>query len=112
MVLGIFDTISHAETALNNLIEAEFEPKDISVVTNNPSQTKLLGDFSGRIMKQSSGKLTQQLKKCGISEQDAKEYNTYVNNGGILITIEGSKESEDVASEMLKDHQAQYIKIM
>lgn len=96
MVIGVFDLEAHAETALNNLSEAEFDLQRIEVLAQDPAMVKAL-------------KGNQDLTKL---PELPKDFENYLNQGKIVIVINTSSESQSAAEEILQDSQALITKVI
>jgi hypothetical protein len=110
MVIGIIPDASTAESFLNNLSEAEFKLKNVSVILRDLKTRNAIakdtGPFKGVTLNSLSGKLTQ----LGLSSQDAQPYVDAVTNGKALVAVLSPKGAEQAAAEMFKDASGELIR--
>ncbi len=111
MIIGIIP-ITSIETLLNNLSEAGFSVKTVSVVMQDVNLrnkiTKDAGPFKGITVATLANKLTQ----LGMSASDAQAYVGAVNKGGAFVAIAPPAASQQAALEMLNDYKPQLVKVM
>lgn len=110
MVIGIISKSSTAETLLNNLSEADFDLKDVSVVMKDTKTRDAIAKDAGPFKGVAVADLNKRLAQVGLSKQDVQTYSDAVTQGKILIAVACAKESESAAGEMLKDMSAEFIK--
>ena len=109
MVIGLFTSLDHAAVCLSNLAEADFAPKDISLIMKTPSAAHALAKTSGRLNSVAVADLPKTLVKLGLSPADAETYRDGVVRGGAFIAI-AAPDADDAAKEMLQDHQAEKVR--
>lgn len=110
MVIGLLTDAFAAETLLNNLAEAEFNPADVSVLMRDAQQRAAIADDAGPLKGTDWRELADRLAEIGLARREAKQYAEAVDHGQVLIAIATSKRTEPVAREMLQDHAAQLIR--
>lgn len=103
MVIGIIADNSTAEILLNNLSEADFKLKNVSVIMRDVKArnaiTRDRGPFKGITFETLLDKLT----KIGLSPTDAKPYVDAVTAGKAFVALAGPVGSEPAAAEMFHD---------
>ncbi len=109
MVVGLFENIDHAEIALNNLAEAQFRNKDISVVMADKSQVKTISVGRGPLSGDFNIRIAKTLGRGGLSESDVENCRNLLMKGAVLIAVSGPAESDDAAAEMLADNGAVFV---
>lgn len=111
MIIGIFTQVDDAEICLNNLAEADFQPKNISVVMKDPEEAKKISDTSGEFTELSTDELIDRLIKLGLSKKNAKRYKDTLEGGGVFIAVSTANKNEEKAvKEILKDQNGKLIK--
>ncbi len=112
MVIGIIPNASSTETLLNNLSEADFDLKTVSVIMSDPKQQKAIAKDAGPLKGTTAAGLSARLTQLGVSKADAQAYAAAVNNGGVLVAIAPPKGSEQAAVQMLNDYNPQMVKVV
>ncbi len=112
MVIGIISKSSTAETLLNNLAEADFDLKDVSVVMKDMKTRNAIAKDAGPFKGLAVSDLNKRLAQVGLSKQDVQTFSDAVTQGKVLIAVACPKESESAAGEMLKDAFAEFIKVV
>lgn len=110
MVIGIVLKSSTAETLLNNLSEADFDLKDVSVVMKDVKTRDAIAKDAGPFKGLALADLVNRLVQVGLSKPDAQKYADAIAQGKVLIAIATPRESESAAAEMLQDASAELIK--
>jgi hypothetical protein len=111
MVIGLFDNPNHAAVCLSNLLEADFPPHDISVVTSDPRRAAALATVSGPLSGVDPDDLIKRLVTLGLSPNDAEPYRVGLRQGNVLIAV-STAGADDAAAETLRDHQATAIRVL
>ena len=111
LVIGIISKSSTAETLLNNLSEADFDLKDVSVMMRDQKARDAIAEDAGPFKGLALVDLVNRLVQVGLSKPDAQKYADAVAQGKVLIAIATPRESESAASEMLQDASAELIKV-
>ncbi len=112
MVIGIIPSTSSVETLLNNLSEADFDLKDVSVILKDQKLRNKIAQDAGPFKGATAATLAARLTKLGLSKQDAQAYVDAVNNGEAFVAIAPPPESQQAAQEMLNDYQPQLVKVL
>ena len=112
MVIGLIPTSANAETLLNNLSEADFAAADISVIMADLKARDAISNDAGPFKGVKAGALAAKLQKAKLAAKDAKLYQDGVLGGKVFVAIRTAKASEAAASEMLKDHQGEGIRVL
>ncbi len=99
-----------ANTALNNLAEADFE--NISVIMNETDKARSLADDSGPLRGVDANHLPPALKKYGISDNTVASVQDALQKGSVLIAFVTIPASVDAANEMLRDAGATQTEII
>ncbi len=110
MILAILPDISKAETLLNNLAEADFDLKDVSVVTKDPGLRDKIAKDLGPLKGVEAVRLIDALVKAGFSNSGAKSCHVALMDGRVVIAMEIKEEYRQAAQEMFQDQSAQIIK--
>ncbi len=111
-VAGVFDRVSDAEIALNNLDEAEYPPDSISVLTDDPRRTHLLTDVRGPLSGVALDQLPTRLRALGASPAEAEGYRAAIAAGAVFVAVAAPAGSEDSAAEILTDQQAARVRVL
>lgn len=109
MVIGLFAKPSDAEGCLTNVTEADFKPKDISVIAQEKDILDALGEFSGSLSGSTFDELPEKFASLGLSKQQYTVYLEKINKGYILIGISTRDDTTILAKEMLQDAHAENI---
>jgi hypothetical protein len=110
MFIAILPNTSSTETLLNNLSEADFDLKQVSVVMRDLKQRKAVAKDTGPLKGANLNNLAARLAQAGLSQPDAQPYVDAVTQGKVLVAMMAPSGSEAAAQEMLQDHSAQMIK--
>lgn len=111
MVIGLFPNADIAGECLSNLEEADFAPKDISVVMKTPGAAKDLANVSGSLNAIAPDDLARRLEAAGLSAADASGYRDRVLQGDVFVAIDAG-DATDAAKEMLADSRAQRVRVV
>ncbi len=101
VVFGIFDSRSQVESAIDLLKVQGFRNSDISVLMADPKGTRDLahekntkapegataGAAGGALLGGAVGGISGALIGLGIPEYEAKRYEGYVKDGGVLLSV-------------------------
>ncbi len=109
MIIGLLPDAATTEILLNNLTEAEFDLRTVSVVMRDTSQRAALTKEAGPLKGISLNELAQHLIQLGLSSHEAQSYQAAVQQGKILVAIDVPERLATTAREMLDDHAAQLI---
>lgn len=112
MIIAILPTASSTETLLNNLSEADFDLKQVSVIMRDVKQRNAIADDAGPLKGVQAKSLAARLTQAGLSQQDAKSYAAAVTKGQVLVAMIAPAGSEAAAQEMFQDHSATLIKAL
>src|ERR1700752_97001 len=103
MIIGIFTQVDDAEICLNNLVEADFQSNNISVVMKTPEEAKKISDTSGEFTGSSVDELVDRLTKLGLPKKNAKRYKDIIEAGGVFIAVSTENKGEgEAVKEILK----------
>jgi hypothetical protein len=106
MVVGSFPSLGDADVCLSNLLEAEFAPSTISVITPDPKESRRLENFRGPLHGLPPNEALAQLRALGLADATIASYRQTLSNGGVLVAITVSDDLNPIAGEMLNDHDA------
>ncbi len=109
MVLGIFSKVSSAEIAISNLLEAEFAPSSLSLLTKDPNLSKKIADTSGELSSYNLVTLPTKLITLGVEKKKALLFSDRLKKGDVLLSVSGDARTEKIAAEMLTDHGAEEV---
>ncbi len=110
MILAIFESISHAETLLNNLSEADFDLNEVSVITNDEKLRDAIATDTGPLKGVQPKKIIEALTRIGVEEGSAQVCGEAISNGKVLLVMNVADEFRQAAEEMFTDHSAQLVK--
>src|SRR5574341_455632 len=110
MILAILPDASSTEILLNNLYEAEFDLKDVSVIMQDVKQRNAIARDAGPLKGIGLPKIPQALRKAGASPESAERCYQAVLNGKVLVVMNVAEQYRPAAEEMFQDHSAQLIK--
>ena len=91
MIIGIVSKSSTAETLLNNLLEADFDLKDVSVIMKDVKTRDAIAQDAGLLKGLVIADLDKRLAQVGLSKRDIKNYSGAVTQGKVLIVVECPK---------------------
>lgn len=111
MVIGILPNSSSIETLLNNLKEADFDLKNVSVIMADPKARNAVAKDAGPFKGISPDKLPARLAQAGLSAQDAAAIVNAVTKGQVLVAIATTPDTEKAAGDMLKDYNPVLVKV-
>ncbi len=112
MVIGVIPNSSSVETLLNNLQEADFALKDVSVIMADLKARNAIAKDAGPLKGVTPDKLAARLTQAGLSQQDAATISGAVNKGQVLVAIAPPKGSEQAAAAILKDYNPVLVKVI
>lgn len=107
MVLALIPD-SAVDTFLNNMSEADFDQKYISVITKSPSNRSGLSSDQGPLQGDSMDGLLAKLKSFGLSDSDSEYFNKYIGDGYSLVAVDHY--SASLVTPMLNDYQPKIIR--
>ncbi len=110
LVIGMFVQDSDADIALNNLAEADFASKDISIAAAVPARAAALSNSPGLWATLTPDQISARLQTLGLARPDAAAYAAAVSSGGMFIAISASGTSAAAAQEMLSDQHATLVR--
>lgn len=109
-VIGLLPTDSDAEIELNNLAEADFATRQISVLTTDPLRTAALTDTPGSWGQLTPDAAIERMRSLGVADADCEAFRTGLNGGGVLIVIRTQRNTTAAAEEMLRDQKASLVR--
>ncbi len=112
LVFGLLPTDSDAEIALNNLAEADYATRQISVLTSDPLRTAALTDTPGSWGRQTPDAAAERMRALGMVDADREAFRSGLNGGGVLIVVRTSRDTADSAAELLRDQKATLVKLV
>jgi uncharacterized protein (TIGR02271 family) len=89
LITGLFQTRAEAERAVNDLTSLGYSQSDISVVINDGTRAREFADATG-------------LVGAGIPEDRARQYETGLNDGGILVGVNARPDQTDEVRRVLE----------
>ncbi|MGI8419212.1 MAG: hypothetical protein ACR2LN_01055 [Candidatus Levyibacteriota bacterium] len=111
IVLGVIAS-SSAETAINNLTEADFDEKNISLVMKDEQSARKIIDAYGPLKDTSVSTLPQALQRLGMQKAQSDHIIQAVVAGKALIAIQTPQEAVDAAKEMLNDYNVTLMTVL
>ncbi len=112
MVIGIIPDAASIATLLNNLKEAEFSLKDVSVIMADVKARNAAAQDAGPFKGVTAAQLAQKLGGAGLSPQDAKTYADAVRKGKVFVAIRTAAGGDKAAAEMLDDYSPEMVRQM
>jgi hypothetical protein len=112
LVIGILPTPGDVALCLDNLAEAEYSPKDISLVMRSRQDVEKLAAVSGALTGLALGALPVRLSELGLSSQEVAGYQNSVLSGGAIVAVEAPTGSEDAAAEIIADAHGRDIRVL
>ena len=109
MIIGLLPDVSAVEILLNNLAEAEFDLREVSVIARDSRQRKAIAKEGGPLKGATLGTLADRLVEAGLPAEDARLCRNAVAEGKVLVAMAVPPEAEKAAKEMFQDHAAQLI---
>ncbi len=110
MICAILPDVFSTETLLNNLSEADFDLKEVSVIMQDIAQRDKIAKDLGPLQGVELKKLDEALIKAGMSEEGAGKCRDSITNGQVLVVMNVAEEYLAAAMEMFQDHSARLIK--
>lgn len=110
LVIGLLPGDSDAEIALNNLAEADFAARQVSVLTGDPLRTAALTDTPGEWGQQTPNAAIERMRALGVAEADREAFHTGLDAGGVLIVVRTSRDTAAAAGELLSDQKATLVR--
>ncbi len=112
MIAGVITKSSTAESLLNNLSEADFDLKQISVIMRDVKLRTAIADDAGSLKGVSLTALPKRLAELGLAEAEIKTCTDAVAHDKVLVVIACPLQAEQTAADMLKDMSAEFIKVV
>ncbi len=110
MVIAIIPDAASIETLLNNLKEAEFSLKDVSVIMADVKARNAVAQDAGPFKGVTAAQLAQKLAGAGLSPQDGKAYADAVSRGKVFVAIRTAPGGDKAAAEMLDDYSPEMVR--
>lgn len=112
MVIGIIQDSSTTEGFLNNLSEADFKLRNVSVIMSDPKLRDAIAKDTGPFRGITLNTLPTKLGKIGIPATDTQPYVDAVTNGRVFVVVQTPKSSAQAAAEMFNDVKAELVRIV
>jgi hypothetical protein len=109
MILAILPDPSHLESLLNNLSEADFNLKDVSVIMQDAGLRKKFAKDAGPLKGIQAERVSDALQRVGITEEMAKQCYEAVAGGKVLVAMNVDPKYAQAAREMFTDHSARIM---
>ncbi len=110
MIIGIIPDASTAEILLNNLSEADFNLKDVSLVMQDQKLRDKIAKDTGPLKGVRSDQVYATLVRAGLSGPDAQVYQDAVALGKVLAAMKTTPATVAAAKEMFADQSGELIK--
>ncbi len=110
MVIGIIPDASTAEILLNNLSEAEFNLKDVSVIMRDVKQRNAISKDQGPLKGASYDQVAARLAQAGLNMDEARQYQDAVAQGKVLVVMQTTPDTTAAAAEMFTDQSGEMVK--
>lgn len=112
MVIGVIPNPSSMQTLLNNLKEADFSLRDVSVIMSDPKARNAIAKDAGPLKGVVPAQLRTKLVQAGVSQADAKAYGDALAEGKVVVAIRTAQGAEQPAIQMLQDYAPENVKIV
>ncbi len=112
MVIGIIPNPSSMPTLLNNLKEADFSLKDVSIIMSDAKTRNALAKDAGPLKGVAPAQLPAKLAQAGLSQADAKAYGDALAQGKVVVAIRTARGAEQPAIAMLQDYSPENVKVV
>ncbi len=112
MIIGILPNTSSTETLLNNLSEADFDLKTVSVILKDVKLRNKIAKDAGPFKGVTVANLATKLTGRGVSPADVQAYVDAINNGQVFVAIAPPQGSEAAAQEMLADYNPTLVRTL
>ncbi len=109
IILGVISGID-AQAAIDNIIEAGFDEKNISLVMADDQQARMILDDGGPVKGTRMINLLRSLTQLKIV--NGEDYQKLLVKGNALLAIATPDESANAAKEMLSDYYAQLVTVV
>jgi hypothetical protein len=109
MILAIVPDASRVEALLNNLSEADFSLKDVSVIMQDIATRNQIAKDTGPLRGAKPAQLSGALKQAGISDASAQRLMDAVKSGKAIIVMKADPKYEQAAREMFTDMSAEVL---
>lgn len=109
MILAILPDASKVETLLNNLSEADFNLKDVSVIMQDAAARDQIAKDAGPLQGAKPAQLAEALKKAGVSGASAQRLFDAVKSGKAVVAMKVDPKYEQAAREMFTDMSAEVV---
>jgi hypothetical protein len=109
MILAILPDPSKAESLLNNLSEADFDPKDVSIIMKNTALKKKIAPDAGPLKGVMAAQLSGALQKAGISQDQIQRCEAAVAQGKAVVAMKVDPKYEAAARQMFEDVSAEIV---
>ena len=109
MIMGLLPDAAATEMLLNNLAEAEFDLRTVSVIMRDAKQRAAIAKEGGPLKGIAVDDLAEHLTHAGLPAPQAAAYVAAVQQGQVFVAIDVPQSLEAAAREMLTDHAAQHI---
>ncbi len=110
MVIAIIPDAASIETLLNNLKEAGFSLKDVSIIMADVKARSALAQDAGPFKAVTAMQLAAKLAGAGVPAQDAKTYADAVSKGKVFVAIRTAPGGDKAAAEMLDDYAPEMVR--
>lgn len=110
IIIGIIPS-SDAQTAIDNLVEAEFEESALSLIMKNNKRARTIIDDQGPLKGTTFSNAEQKLQQLGTANKP-QDFIKSLNDGKALIAVSAPGDSVEAAKEILQDYKAEFITIL
>ena len=110
MLIGILPNASSAEILLNNLSEADFDLKTVSVIMQDVKMRNKIAKDVGPLKGVPPDKISAKLLKAGLTNPQVKLCTDALAQSKALVAMNVSADLVSAAKEMFEDQSAQILK--
>lgn len=111
VVTGIVDENSVNEI-IDNLVEADFDERDISLIMQDEKKARLIIDDNGPLKGTSLKDLEKNLQGLGMDKQTTVDYIHEVGNNKSIIAVKVEADLAKDVKETLKDFEAEFVQVI
>lgn len=114
-VVGLFDSRSLAQSAIDDLIDSGFQRESINIMASDDERERWTGEEEG-YFEEGSGRAmgrysilsggTSSLTGLGVEEHDAQIYSERVSGGGFLVAVSADEGNAQKAADILSRYGA------
>jgi hypothetical protein len=110
MILAILPDPTKAESLLNNLSEADFDLKDVSVIMKDTALRNKIAPDAGPMQGVMAPQLSSALHSAGVAQNQVQRCEDAIARGQAVVVMKVDPKYEAAARQMFEDISAQILK--